>query len=52
MTYNYSGFETVSYLLKGAFVGEDSTGRKSLTEAGDVVWMTAGKGKQILFLLS
>ena len=41
----------MSYLLKGAFVGEDSTGRKSLTEAGDVVWMTAGKGKKIIFVL-
>ena len=42
---NYnSGFETVSYLLEGAFNHEDFCGHKGHLEAGDVQWMTAGRG--------
>ena len=40
----HRGFETVSYLLHGAFSHEDSKGHKGIIEAGDIQWMTAGKG--------
>jgi len=40
----HRGFETVTYMLKGAFKHEDFCGHKGIIEAGDLQWMTAGKG--------
>jgi quercetin 2,3-dioxygenase len=40
----HRGFETVTYLLDGEFVHEDSTGNRAELRAGDVQWMTAGDG--------
>lgn len=40
----HRGFETVSYLLEGEFTHEDFCGHKGTLKAGDLQWMTAGKG--------
>ncbi len=40
----HRGFETVTYMLKGQFEHEDSAGHKGTIGAGDVQWMTAGRG--------
>ena len=40
----HRGFETVTYMLKGAFVHEDFMGHYGKIEPGDLQWMTAGKG--------
>jgi redox-sensitive bicupin YhaK (pirin superfamily) len=43
----HRGFETVTYMLpstKGAFEHEDFCGHRGRIEAGDLQWMTAGKG--------
>lgn len=40
----HRGFETVSYILAGEKLHEDSTGKTQLISAGDVQWMTAGAG--------
>lgn len=40
----HRGFETVTYMLSGAFYHEDFKGHKGKIEAGDLQWMTAGKG--------
>ena len=40
----HRGFETVSYILAGEKLHEDSTGKTQLLTAGDVQWMTAGRG--------
>jgi hypothetical protein len=40
----HRGFETVTYMLEGAFEHEDSAGHQGSIEAGDVQWMTAGAG--------
>lgn len=40
----HRGFETVTYLIKGKFFHEDFKGNKGELNAGDVQWMTAGKG--------
>lgn len=40
----HRGFETVTYMLEGAFEHEDSAGYRGRIEAGDVQWMTAGAG--------
>lgn len=40
----HRGFETVTYMLEGAFEHEDSAGNKGTIAAGDVQWMTAGRG--------
>ena len=40
----HRGFETVSYILAGEKLHEDSTGKSQLLRAGDVQWMTAGAG--------
>src|ERR1051325_9099650 len=40
----HRGFETVTYLLEGAFQHRDSGGRSGRIGAGDVQWMTAGSG--------
>jgi redox-sensitive bicupin YhaK (pirin superfamily) len=40
----HRGFETVSYILEGEKLHEDSTGFSQLLSPGDVQWMTAGSG--------
>ncbi|OLL22315.1 Pirin [Neolecta irregularis DAH-3] len=40
----HRGQETVTYMLKGAFDHEDFTGHRGRINAGDLQWMTAGKG--------
>jgi redox-sensitive bicupin YhaK (pirin superfamily) len=40
----HRGFETVTYMLEGAFEHEDSAGNRGAIAAGDVQWMTAGRG--------
>lgn len=40
----HRGFETVSYILSGEKLHEDSTGEMQLIGPGDVQWMTAGAG--------
>jgi redox-sensitive bicupin YhaK (pirin superfamily) len=40
----HRGFETVTYMLEGAMEHADSAGNHGVLEAGDVQWMTAGRG--------
>jgi redox-sensitive bicupin YhaK (pirin superfamily) len=40
----HRGFETVTYMLEGQFEHEDSAGNRGAIAAGDVQWMTAGRG--------
>jgi len=40
----HRGFETVTYLLKGRMNHADSAGNSGELNAGDVQWMTAGRG--------
>lgn len=40
----HRGFETVTYMLEGYFTHEDFTGHKGTIRAGDIQWMTAGRG--------
>ncbi|KAL9688192.1 hypothetical protein QQ045_032610 [Rhodiola kirilowii] len=40
----HRGFETVTYMLQGAFTHQDFAGHKGTIRAGDVQWMTAGRG--------
>lgn len=40
----HRGFETVTYMLEGAFEHEDSAGHRGTLTPGDVQWMTAGAG--------
>lgn len=40
----HRGFETVTYLLEGAMVHEDTTGACAVIRPGGVQWMTAGSG--------
>lgn len=40
----HRGFETLTYILKGELVHEDTTGYKSRITEGGVQWMTAGSG--------
>lgn len=40
----HRGFETITYILEGAMLHEDSEGSRSALEKGDAQWMTAGKG--------
>lgn len=40
----HRGFETITYLLQGSITHEDNKGHKGVIGAGDVQWMTAGKG--------
>ncbi|XP_042436110.1 pirin-like protein [Zingiber officinale] len=40
----HRGFETVTYMLEGAFTHQDFAGHKGTIRAGDLQWMTAGKG--------
>ncbi|KAJ8458099.1 hypothetical protein OPV22_031025 [Ensete ventricosum] len=40
----HRGFETVTYMLEGAFTHQDFAGHKGTVRAGDLQWMTAGRG--------
>ena len=40
----HRGFETVTYVLEGETRHEDSAGHRGTLRAGDVQWMTAGRG--------
>jgi quercetin 2,3-dioxygenase len=40
----HRGFETVTYVLEGEMEHEDSAGHRGRLGAGDVQWMTAGRG--------
>ncbi|XP_057957423.1 pirin-like protein [Malania oleifera] len=40
----HRGFETVTYMLQGAFTHQDFSGHKGTIHTGDVQWMTAGRG--------
>jgi redox-sensitive bicupin YhaK (pirin superfamily) len=40
----HRGFETVTYMMAGAFTHRDSKGNEGHLTAGSVQWMTAGKG--------
>ena len=40
----HRGFETVTYVLEGETEHEDSAGHRGRLGAGDVQWMTAGRG--------
>ncbi|KAF8388503.1 hypothetical protein HHK36_027176 [Tetracentron sinense] len=40
----HRGFETVTYMLQGAFTHQDFGGHKGTIRTGDVQWMTAGRG--------
>ncbi|CAI0379136.1 unnamed protein product [Linum tenue] len=40
----FSGFETVTYMLQGSVLHEDFEGHKGTIAAGDLQWMTAGRG--------
>ncbi|MBX5464173.1 MAG: pirin family protein [Clostridia bacterium] len=40
----HRGFETVTYIMAGAFRHQDSNGGGGLIRAGDTQWMTAGSG--------
>jgi len=40
----HRGIETVTYLLSGRIEHQDSIGNKGAISAGDVQWMTAGRG--------
>ena len=43
-THPHRGFETVTLVLEGSQEHRDSTGVSGFLEAGDVQWMTAGRG--------
>lgn len=40
----HRGFETVTYMLEGAFTHQDFAGHNGTIRTGDVQWMTAGRG--------
>ncbi len=40
----HRGFETITYMLEGETVHEDSEGNRAVLKPGDVQWMTAGDG--------
>ncbi|CAF2265249.1 unnamed protein product [Brassica napus] len=40
----HRGFESVTYMLKGGIIHKDLKGHTSTIKAGDVQWMTAGRG--------
>ena len=40
----HRGFETVTYMLAGRMRHRDNHGHEGVIEAGDVQWMTAGRG--------
>ncbi|MGL1901916.1 MAG: pirin family protein [Fibrobacterales bacterium] len=40
----HRGIETITYMLSGEVLHEDSLGNKGTLRAGDIQWMTAGSG--------
>jgi quercetin 2,3-dioxygenase len=40
----HRGIETLTYMIEGNFVHRDSNGNEGSLKAGEVQWMTAGKG--------
>ena len=40
----HRGFETVTYLIRGAMEHQDTTGTRAVIRSGGVQWMTAGSG--------
>jgi len=40
----HRGFETITYMLDGAFRHKDHLGNEGVIGSGDVQWMTAGRG--------
>lgn len=40
----HRGMETVTFIIDGDIMHQDSTGNESVIEAGGVQWMTAGRG--------
>jgi redox-sensitive bicupin YhaK (pirin superfamily) len=40
----HRGFETVTFILEGMLMHQDSAGHESIIHAGGVQWMTAGRG--------
>ena len=40
----HRGFETITYMLAGRMLHQDSAGNQGLLENGGVQWMTAGRG--------
>lgn len=40
----HRGFETITYMVEGSFTHRDSKGNVGRLNAGEVQWMTAGKG--------
>ena len=40
----HKGMETITYLLKGSGEHEDSIGSKGVISAGELQWMSAGRG--------
>ncbi|MCR5888251.1 pirin family protein [Hymenobacter sp. J193] len=40
----HRGFETVTFILEGDIMHQDSGGHQSVIEAGGIQWMTAGRG--------
>ncbi|MDP4143388.1 MAG: pirin family protein [Bacillota bacterium] len=40
----HRGIETITYMIEGNFIHRDSQGNEGSLKAGEVQWMTAGKG--------
>jgi len=40
----HRGFETVTYIVEGSLIHQDSRGSQGVLSVGDVQWMTAGSG--------
>lgn len=40
----HRGFETITYMLEGRMLHNDSAGNEGLLASGDVQWMSAGRG--------
>ena len=40
----HRGFQTVTYMLEGKMLHQDSAGNKGLIEKGGIQWMNAGRG--------
>jgi redox-sensitive bicupin YhaK (pirin superfamily) len=40
----HRGFETVTYMIEGSMTHQDNVGNRGIIRAGEVQWMTAGRG--------
>ncbi len=40
----HRGFQTLTYIIKGSFMHEDSLGSRSVIKEGELQWMNAGSG--------